>query len=117
MRLGVASWIPLLTARADRRRLDLLEGVVAGGVQGTLRIEPPRDLPSALEREDLVWCTPEGDAAPAATASATLLVGPEGGFDPEERHALEAACLRKWSLGPDVLRLEVAALNAVAACL
>jgi 16S rRNA (uracil1498-N3)-methyltransferase len=42
-----------------------------------------------------------------------LLVGPEGGFAPEEVKQVEAAGARVVSLGPHVLRTETAALVAV----
>ncbi len=47
-----------------------------------------------------------------------VLVGPEGGFAPEEIHMLEALpFVRKVSLGPRVLRAETAALAALAGVL
>ncbi|MDR2935630.1 MAG: 16S rRNA (uracil(1498)-N(3))-methyltransferase [Candidatus Adiutrix sp.] len=64
-------------------------------------------------------------AAPAAPGLAVLgpenrppglwlLVGPEGGFSPEEEAAFLAAGLRPWRLGPFTLRAETAALAALA---
>ena len=46
---------------------------------------------------------------------ATLAAGPEAGFAPEERAALERMGFVKASLGPRVLRTETAALAALAA--
>ena len=46
---------------------------------------------------------------------ATLAAGPEAGFAPEERSALERAGFVLASLGPRVLRTETAALAALAA--
>lgn len=46
---------------------------------------------------------------------ATIAAGPEAGFAPEERAALERAGYVKASLGPRVLRTETAALAALAA--
>jgi 16S rRNA (uracil1498-N3)-methyltransferase len=48
-------------------------------------------------------------------AAATLAAGPEAGFAPEERAALERAGFVQASLGPRVLRTETAALAALAA--
>jgi 16S rRNA (uracil1498-N3)-methyltransferase len=47
--------------------------------------------------------------------AATIAAGPEAGFAPEERAALERAGFVKASLGPRVLRTETAALAALAA--
>jgi len=50
----------------------------------------------------------------AGGGSVIALVGPEGGFTPEELATVEAAGGRRVSLGPYVLRVETAAI-AVAA--
>jgi 16S rRNA (uracil1498-N3)-methyltransferase len=44
----------------------------------------------------------------------TLLAGPEGGFDPSERAAAQAAGFVGVRLGPRILRTETAALAALA---
>ena len=44
----------------------------------------------------------------------TLLVGPEGGFSPEEEDAAMAAGALPLTMGPRVLRTETAALAAMA---
>lgn len=48
-------------------------------------------------------------------AKVTLLVGPEGGFAPEEQRAAETAGFLPVSFGPRILRTETAALAALAA--
>ncbi len=48
-------------------------------------------------------------------AAVTLLAGPEGGFDPDERRLALAAGFVGVRLGPRVLRTETAALAALAA--
>ena len=51
-----------------------------------------------------------GHAGPAA-----ILVGPEGGFDPDEQRALRACSyVKPLVLGPRILRAETAALAALA---
>jgi 16S rRNA U1498 N3-methylase RsmE len=55
-----------------------------------------------------VACHPGGDTAVPATN--TVVIGPEGGFGEDEL----PADARLWDLGPTVLRVETAALVAVA---
>jgi len=70
-------------------------------------------LPVLTEVRDVVSAAPDGAALadPSGTApslaSPTVLVGPEGGWDPEERAGAPLV-----SLGPQVLRAETAALVA-----
>jgi 16S rRNA (uracil1498-N3)-methyltransferase len=52
-----------------------------------------------------------------APASATLLVGPEGGWTPAEVEAATATGWTPWSLGPLTLRADAAALVATSAAL
>ena len=55
------------------------------------------------------------NAAFATAGPAALLIGPEGGFDDEERAAVRAhSCTRAISLGPRILRAETAAIAATA---
>ncbi|MFM7809426.1 MAG: RsmE family RNA methyltransferase [Planctomycetota bacterium] len=48
----------------------------------------------------------------AGQASIAMLVGPEGGFSEAELHAMQAAGATQASLGPTVLRIELAAAVA-----
>jgi 16S rRNA (uracil1498-N3)-methyltransferase len=50
-----------------------------------------------------------------AATTITLLVGPEGGFDPDEIRIAALAGFTSCRLGPRVLRTETAALVALAA--
>src|SRR3546814_13669279 len=67
----------------------------------------------------LIFADEEGgepllDALPATAASAAILIGPEGGFDPAERtRILAVPTVRRVSLGPRVLRADTAAVAAV----
>jgi len=56
-----------------------------------------------------------GPHAPPVTWPVTIAVGPEGGIEPAEREALDAAGFTEVSLGPTVLRFETAAIVAVGA--
>jgi 16S rRNA (uracil1498-N3)-methyltransferase len=66
----------------------------------------------------LIFCDEEGGAPLAAIdapAPAAILIGPEGGFDPEERAAILALPqTRRAALGPRILRADTAAAAAVA---
>lgn len=52
---------------------------------------------------------------PASASSATLAIGPEGGWSPRDRETLRAAGYTGLRLGPRVLRTETAGLAAIAA--
>ena len=54
-----------------------------------------------------------GGAADAATTSAEIAIGPEGGFASEELEAFRVAGFSQVGLGPRVLRAETAAIAAV----
>ncbi len=51
-------------------------------------------------------------AATAARPPYTMVIGPEGGFSPEERNVLREAEFSAVTLGPDVMRTETAAIAA-----
>ena len=46
-----------------------------------------------------------------------ILIGPEGGFDPKEVEAAEAAGAKRVSLGQRILRTETAAITSVGMCM
>jgi 16S rRNA (uracil1498-N3)-methyltransferase len=52
---------------------------------------------------------------PPPEGAVTLLAGPEGGFDPNEREMLRRVGFQPLSLGPRILRTETAAVTAMAA--
>jgi 16S rRNA (uracil1498-N3)-methyltransferase len=78
----------------------LAAALVASGSDAWLILAPEAALPLA-------------EAAPAA--STALLVGPEGGFTPEEIAAAGQLGCRPVRLGPRVLRTETAGIAALAA--
>ncbi len=137
--LGVARIVPLASARAVRRpgpadppagerwRRIAREAVKQCGRVVVPVVDPPRPFAAALAeapQHDAAWLfAPEGGeplatVAPAAgrPARMLLLVGPEGGFAPEEVGQAREAGLRLVSLGARVLRGESAGLVAVALC-
>ena len=130
--LGAAR-IGLVTTRrtqGDRVRMDRLEAIAVESAEQTGRLDVPAiDLPVKLEAlldgwdasRRLMFCDETG-GAPAMTALAgagggpwAILIGPEGGFAPEERERLRALPFTTAvSLGPRVLRADTAATAALA---
>lgn len=128
--LGVARLIPVRTQRtiAERVKLDRLQAISIEAAEqcGRTRL-PSIDEPLALlkfldgrDRGRALYFADEGGGEPAVSAfrpgPATILVGPEGGFNDEERSAIRAAPnVTAISLGPRILRAETAALAVLAA--
>jgi len=133
--LGVARIVPVVTGRsvarpapetARRARWEKIarEAARQSGRADAPVVEQPRPLRAALAGPDLparrvaLWEGSPGRSLPAAlegTPGATaLLVGPEGGFAPAEVKAAEAAGWTPAGLGPRILRVETAAIVAVA---
>jgi 16S rRNA (uracil1498-N3)-methyltransferase len=139
--LGVARIVPMETARVVARpaaggaaRQSRWERIAREAVKQCGRVVVPGiDRPRAFEEvacelapaHDAAWILWEGGggrplaAAAAETsspASLLLLVGPEGGFTPDEVSVAERAGVPRVSLGPRILRAESAGLTAVALC-
>ena len=133
--LGVTAVVPVITARSivrvdgkdaekKRVRLQRIAAEAAGqsgrGIIPT--VEAPISWKTALARlagENTLLCY-EGGGAPIGTlvtpadTTISLVVGPEGGFDPTEVEAVVAAGGRIATLGPRILRCETAPLAALA---
>lgn len=131
--LGVARLAPVLTRRtiADRVNLERMHAnaVEAAEQCGVLRVpavDPPCDLDKALATWDaarrLIFCDEDAPTgSPIATLMAlpagplAVLIGPEGGFAPEERERLLAQTfVTPISLGPRIMRADTAAVAALA---
>ncbi|HVV95946.1 MAG TPA: 16S rRNA (uracil(1498)-N(3))-methyltransferase [Rhodanobacteraceae bacterium] len=134
--LGVARIVPIVTDRTEvkldaeraERRVAHWEAVVASACEQSGR----RRLPEVAEPAKLSdWAAslddetglrlaldPAGDRALRdlpASASATLVVGPEGGLSDHDLATLKAAGFHGLRLGPRILRTETAGLAALAA--
>ena len=127
-----AARIGLVTTRrtqGDRVRMDRLEAIATESAEQTGRLDVPAiDLAEKLEAlldgwdgsRRLMFCDETG-GEPAMTALAeagggpwAILIGPEGGFAPEERERLRALPFTTAvSLGPRVLRADTAATAAL----
>lgn len=131
--LGAARVRLTITQRtnADRIRLDRLDAIAEEAAEQTGRldvptIDDPVKLDAILDGWDdtsksgrrLMFCDETG-GAPVATAITeagpwAILIGPEGGFSPEERDRLRALPFTTAvSLGPRILRADTAAIAAM----
>lgn len=126
--LGVDRIRPVLTRRTvvDRLNLDRLRAhAIEAAEQCGRTALPALEEPAPLDRVLADWPADRallfadetgGDpfAAAATPGPAAILIGPEGGFDPQERDAIRALPqARGLSLGPRILRAETAAIAAV----
>ncbi len=139
--LGIAHLQPVKTAysqihslKSERIRAQLIEAA-----QQSERLDIPAlyelcSLDSLLETwpecRPLIFCDEAGGGAPLLAVlnalqkaadkpldGAGILIGPEGGFSPEERARVKAfSFIQPVSLGPNILRAETAALSAIVIC-
>ncbi len=130
--LGVAKLVPVITRRtivdrvnADRVRRTLIEAAEQCHRTALPAYDEPVKLHTMLRDwpvdRTLYFADETGGenfseaiaATPLGTPAA-ILIGPEGGFDPQERDAIRAhPCARPISLGPRILRAETAAIAAL----
>ncbi len=143
--LGASAFIPVFTERtnADRLRTDRLAAISLEAAEQCGRlsvpaIREPEKLPGALLRWDhavtLYYCDEAGDnpdeewggakgrAEPLfdvvrrrGAGRSAILVGPEGGFSPQERSWLRSLpFVEPATLGPRILRADTAAIVSLA---
>lgn len=126
--LGVARFEPILTVRTQFPKLNLekARAQIIEAAEQTERLDVP-DVSKPLRLLDwlgcqsnrtLIFADEAGEAMPIAenlktiSGAATLIIGPEGGFSPEERAALRAhKDVLPVTLGPRILRADTAALS------
>ncbi|ADL00143.1 16S rRNA (uracil(1498)-N(3))-methyltransferase [Brevundimonas subvibrioides] len=127
--LGAARVRLTITQRTnvDHVRLDRLDAIAIEAAEQTGRldvptVDDPQKLGALLDGWDpsrrLMFCDETGGApvASAVTESGpwAILIGPEGGFSPEERDRLRALPFTTAvSLGPRILRADTAAIAAM----
>ena len=130
--LGVAVLQPVQTTytnHADRVRMDkmqahVIEAVEQCGATFVPEVRTPVTLNALMKdwpsERPLSFCDeaalgqPAGFGAEAAADGGAILIGPEGGFSPDEREMLQAlAFTQTISLGPRILRAETAAIAAL----
>jgi 16S rRNA (uracil1498-N3)-methyltransferase len=127
--LGVARFTPVLTRRAvvdkvkaERLRAQMIEAAEQCGRTALPALDPETRLADWLPRlgDRTLFFADEEGGAPATTSfavhpgPAAILIGPEGGFDPQERARVRGhSGAIAISLGPRILRAETAALAAI----
>jgi len=127
--LGAAALAPVVTARSvaratgasqlERWRRIVIEASKQCGRNRLMEVAPPVPLAPILEDAPRpAWIALPG-APPlldqlGEAGGLTLLVGPEGGFDPDEESAARRAGFAPGGLGASVLRAETAAAAALA---
>ena len=108
-------------------RLDRLDAIAIEAAEQTGRldvptVDDPEKLAAILDGWDgarrLMFCDETGGAPVAAAVTEpgpwAILIGPEGGFSPEERERLRALPFTTAvSLGPRILRADTAAIAAM----
>jgi 16S rRNA (uracil1498-N3)-methyltransferase len=130
--LGVARFIPLITARSvvhpegknkpQRWRRLAEESAKQSKRSGVMSIDPPTPLTNALDQvshEAAYLSTAANALSPSAiphppSSSLTLLIGPEGGWSDDEIRLFETRHLTPITLGGTILRVETAAIAAAA---
>lgn len=132
--MGAGRIVPVITQRtqvsrlkAERLAANAIEAAEQCGILAPPEIEPEMKLAAFLAAlkpdELLIFADEDAEGAdPVATLAAapdaarvTVLIGPEGGFTPEERAAiLRHAPLCRLSLGPRILRADTAGVATLA---
>jgi 16S rRNA (uracil1498-N3)-methyltransferase len=137
--MGASRLQPVITRHAqvarvnlERMRANAIEAAEQCGILTLPEIGAPLALERMLAERDparlLVFCDEEAEvkdpvaalaqargAAPPGATPLAVLVGPEGGFAPEERRALLALPNTvRLGLGPRILRADTAAVAALA---
>lgn len=128
--LGAARLQPVLTQRTivdrlnlDRLRANTIEAAEQCDRTALPELAEPVKLPALLKGWDstriLIFADESGGAPLSEIAKSgptAILIGPEGGFTPEERAMIRAtAGAVAASLGPRILRAETAAAAAISA--
>lgn len=128
-----ASRVRLVVTRRtndDRARIDRLRAIAEEAAEQTGRLDvPPVEEPVKLDKlleawpaeRRLMFCDEAGDALPVIDAMKdqpggpwAVLIGPEGGFAPEERERIRSISgVVPVSLGPRILRADTAAISAL----
>lgn len=124
--LGIAHFVPLLTARCvvdkvkeDRLAAHMIEAAEQCERTALPEIAPLTKLTELLKNwpaeRTLYFCDERGgDRFAPEAGPAAILIGPEGGFTDDENVAIRAhPAAKAVSLGPRILRADTAAVAAL----
>jgi 16S rRNA (uracil1498-N3)-methyltransferase len=132
--MGASRLIPVITRRTQARRVNV-ERLRANAIEAAEQcgILTPPQVMEALDLDAflaafpaerlLVFCDEDAEQANPVEAlrlappheGVSVLIGPEGGFDPTERASIgRLAKVVRLSLGPRILRADTAAVAALA---
>lgn len=120
--MGVGRFQPVITDRTNVAHInwDRMRRIAAEASEQSNRNSVPVILPpvrfSDLDLSHVVFAderAAHGSQLPNDAATSSILIGPEGGFSDAEFAALDAAGAIGISLGPTILRAEVAAIVAL----
>jgi 16S rRNA (uracil1498-N3)-methyltransferase len=124
--LGVAHFVPMLTARCvvdkvkeDRLAARMIEAAEQCERTALPEIAPLTKLAELLKNwpaeRTLYFCDERGgDCFAPEVGPAAILIGPEGGFTDDENSAIRAhPAAKAVSLGPRILRADTAAVTAL----
>ena len=128
--LGISNLIPLQTRRGVAQpTTNALQRLRRSVVETCKQCRRNRlmetDAPVSIEELNLddhlkLYAHPYGESLPLvsatfdSTAPISFAIGPEGGFSDEEVASLDALGWKRVSLGPRILRIEIAALATAA---
>ena len=129
--LGVAKIIPVMTARTNNARIKIerFESQATEAAEQCGRLSVP-DIEKQITLKELIkkWDVsrtlffmderrqgvPAVEVFKNSSQKVALLIGPEGGFDEEEKNLLDKySFVKNVSLGPRILRAETAATAAL----
>ena len=131
--IGVDRIVPLLCHHSERReiKVERLEKIVISAMKQSLKALLPEVSPmtpiskfisgDTSEQKFIAYCDPEIPRRQLVDLyrpglSTTVLIGPEGDFDPAEIRAALDAGYQPVTLGDNRLRTETAALIAAGTC-
>lgn len=131
--MGAARLVPVITRHTvaervniERMRANVIEAAEQCGILRVPETAEPLKLPALLQSWDagrtLIFCDEGAEQASPLAALAALkpgplavLVGPEGGFSPDERELIRRTpATIALSLGPRIMRADTAAVAALA---
>lgn len=131
--MGVSRLMPVITRHTvaervniDRMRANAIEAAEQCGILRVPDVAEPVKLPAVLEQWDasrtLIFCDEAAERANPLDALGevkpgplAVLIGPEGGFSPEEREMIrKSPTTIALSLGPRIMRADTAAIAALA---